>query len=274
MAQARKAVLFDLDGTLVNTGPLILNSFAYTIEEVLGESHSPETYLSGVGIPLRAQMERLVLSHRNGDMLTALAGGDLHLDGAAGTIAESSAAGNLPPDETNRLLAIVEEMMASYQRHNARIHDELIEPFEGVDEQLAAFESAGIPMGVVTSKRHRSAFGDLAHFGLERYFPVLVAADDVELHKPHPFPLLHGLRLLGEFHGTTLSVADAAYVGDSPYDMVASNAAGTLSAAAVWGMFSEDALRAHNPAEILCNPADLSRLREPRGTTDRACGGE
>ena len=95
MAEPRKAILFDLDGTLVNTGPLILNSFALTVEEVLGEVHPPETYLSGVGIPLRAQMERLAVAHRGGDMLAALAGGDLHLDGTAGTIDECVSRGVL-----------------------------------------------------------------------------------------------------------------------------------------------------------------------------------
>lgn len=274
MAEPRKAVLFDLDGTLVNTGPLILTSFALTIEEVLGESHPPETYLSGVGIPLRAQMERLAVSHRGGDMLTALAGGDLHLDGTAGTIAECVSLGTLGSSEADRLCAVVDDMMSAYQRHNARIHDELIEPFEGIEQQLEAFAAVGVPMGVVTSKRHRSAYGDLAHFGLERFFPILVAADDVELHKPHPFPLLYGLERLAAHHGISLSPAEAAYVGDSPYDMVASNAAGTLSAAAVWGMFGEDALREHEPAEVLCQPVDLGRLRGERVSDPQRCDQE
>lgn len=261
MADPRKAVLFDLDGTLVNTGPLILTSFALTVEEVLGEVHPPEAYLGGVGIPLRAQMERLVVAQREGDILSATAGGALHLDGTSGTIADVLGEGRLTRSQADALYAKVDDLMAAYLRHNVRIHDELIEPYAGVEEQLRAFENAGVPMGVVTSKRHASAHADLAHFGLDRFFPVLVAADDVELHKPHPFPLLHGLALLEQHHGFALAAIDAAYVGDSPYDMVASNAAGTLSAGAVWGMFGEDALREHNPAELLCHPGELARLR-------------
>ncbi len=50
------AVLFDNDGTLVDTHDLLLTSFQYATKEVLGEVFSEEMYMKGVGTPLADQM--------------------------------------------------------------------------------------------------------------------------------------------------------------------------------------------------------------------------
>ncbi|MDR1088275.1 MAG: HAD family hydrolase [Coriobacteriales bacterium] len=54
-----KAVLFDLDGTLLDTRDMILNSFRYAYTKVLGPDTLPpdDRLLSLVGIPLKTQME-------------------------------------------------------------------------------------------------------------------------------------------------------------------------------------------------------------------------
>jgi len=52
-------VVFDLDGTVVDTVELIVESFRYATSIVLGEVLPDEFILAGVGRPLRAQMERL-----------------------------------------------------------------------------------------------------------------------------------------------------------------------------------------------------------------------
>lgn len=54
-----KAVLFDLDGTLLDTRDMILNSLQYAYKKVLGEETMPpdKKFLSLVGIPLRKQMD-------------------------------------------------------------------------------------------------------------------------------------------------------------------------------------------------------------------------
>jgi pyrophosphatase PpaX len=53
----KRAVLFDLDGTLLDTKELILASFRYATREVLGEQLSDETILPFIGIPLIYQMQ-------------------------------------------------------------------------------------------------------------------------------------------------------------------------------------------------------------------------
>jgi pyrophosphatase PpaX len=56
-------VVFDLDGTVVDTVELIVRSFRYATSTVLGEVLPDELILSGVGRPLRAQMEGLSTEH-------------------------------------------------------------------------------------------------------------------------------------------------------------------------------------------------------------------
>ena len=96
-------------------------------------------------------------------------------------------------------------------------------------------------MGVVTSKRHWLAQRGLEICGLDSFFEFLVGSDDWLEHKPAPGPILHGCELLG------IAPVQCIYIGDSPFDIQAANAAGCQSVAALWGMFTEEELVACKP---------------------------
>ncbi len=63
MAPVFRAVVFDLDGTLVDSVELIALSFQHAIREVLGREVSREEAMRHVGTPLREQMVRVSLEH-------------------------------------------------------------------------------------------------------------------------------------------------------------------------------------------------------------------
>lgn len=199
-----EAVLFDFDGTIVDTRDLILSSFHHAVCNVLGVDYADEVFLRTVGKPLAVQMK----------------------DFSAG------------PD-------IQEELCRSYREHNARVHEELIRIFPNVQETIATLRAAGIKTGIVTSKRHESALRGMRAFDLEPLFDVVVASDDCPKHKPDPEPVCQAAHMLG------LAPESCAYVGDSPYDMQAGRGAGCLTVAVLWGMFSEDVLRAEGPDVVL-----------------------
>lgn len=58
-----QAVLFDLDGTVIDTTELIRQSFRYTCQKVLGKQLPDEELLANVGRPLEVQMRLLSPDH-------------------------------------------------------------------------------------------------------------------------------------------------------------------------------------------------------------------
>lgn len=206
------AALFDFDGTLIDTTELIHQSMRHAAREVLGRDDLPrETLLANVGQPLPRQMELLV--------------GDDRADGAR----------------------LASEMLKTYRVHNEAHHDALIAEFPGVAESLARLKEAGFGIVVVTSKSCFSVDMALATFpALGEVVDHFVALEDTTEHKPHPAPLLKGLELLGG-----VPIQEAAYVGDSPFDVAAARAAGVTSVAVSWGAFTEDTLRAAEPDHLI-----------------------
>ena len=55
-----KAILFDLDGTLIDTTELILYCFNHAWETICGRTHPPEVFVATMGIPLKDAMHRLL----------------------------------------------------------------------------------------------------------------------------------------------------------------------------------------------------------------------
>jgi pyrophosphatase PpaX len=140
-----------------------------------------------------------------------------------------------------------EQLLESYRLHNEELHDDLIGEFPGIEESLARLHASGVKIAVVTSKRRFSVEMDLKNFpGLGNVVDRFVTMEDTEEHKPHPGPLLKGLELLGG-----VPPDEAAYVGDSPFDVAAARAAGLRSVAVSWGAFSEDTLREAGPDHLV-----------------------
>ena len=140
-----------------------------------------------------------------------------------------------------------EALLESYRLHNQEHHDALIGEFPGIEESLARLRSAGVRVAVVTSKRLFSVKMALERFpGLGEVVDRFVTMEDTTEHKPDPEPLLKGLEFLGD-----VPPEEAAYVGDSPFDVAAAKAAGVTSVAVSWGAFSEDTLREAEPDHLV-----------------------
>jgi pyrophosphatase PpaX len=200
-----RAVLFDFDGTLVDTTEMIHHSMRHAASTVLDRDDIPrETLLANVGQPLPRQMELID--------------------------AEKA-----------------ELLLEAYRRHHEENHDALIREFPGIEESLSRLRSAGIKVAVVTSKRQISVEMALKNFpDLRNVVDGFVTMEDTTEHKPYPEPLLRGLELLDD-----VPKEEAAYVGDSPFDVEAAKAAGLTSVAVSWGAFPEDRLREGDPDHLV-----------------------
>jgi pyrophosphatase PpaX len=198
-------VLFDLDGTVIDSGGIILASMRHTARTVLGREYSDAQLLAAVGGPgLEAQMQALDPSR-------------------------------------------VEELVTVYRAHNEPLHDTL-EVCHGMDGVLAGLKAEGRRLGVVTAKRRSTVELAFARLPLKAFFDTVVGGDETEDHKPHPAPLLLGLERLGA------DPAEAAYVGDSPFDMQAAKAAGMYAVGVSWGRIHSAA--ALTDADVVVDTAD------------------
>jgi len=211
------AVLFDLDGTLVNTIPLILACYEHTLGV-----HAP-----GLVVP------RSVLVGNLGRSLD-----DILRDYAV-------TAGLPDADAASREMGTT---YRSFQRENI---DRLIQPYEGVNAALRALRELGLTLGLVTSKVEWAARLTYERYGLGEFLSILVFHDDTERHKPDPQPLLHAAAKGG------LDAARTLYVGDSVHDMAAGKAAGMRTIAALWGPSEREELLAAGADEFAGTPADL-----------------
>jgi pyrophosphatase PpaX len=201
-------VLFDLDGTLIDSGPIILASFRHATSTVLGRELPDDELLAHVGVVLEEQMRRL------------------------------------DPDRAD-------ELVACYRAHNEPAHDTL-EAFAWIEPLLARLRAEGRRLGIVTAKRRQTVELAFARCTIEHFFDVVVASDDTTRHKPDPEPILHALAALGA------EPAEAAYVGDSPFDVRAAKAAGVFAVAIDWGgIHAREQLEAEAPDALARDAEEL-----------------
>jgi pyrophosphatase PpaX len=144
-------------------------------------------------------------------------------------------------------------MLETYSVFQRGVHDEMVKPFPGARAVVQELASQGSRVAVVTSKRGTVARRTMEVCGLWDDVELLVSADDVSRGKPDPEPVLLALE--------ALALSDCAdevvFVGDSPFDLQAGRAAGTRTAAASWGPFARDTLRAERPDYFLESLSDL-----------------
>jgi pyrophosphatase PpaX len=201
-------VLFDLDGTLIDSGPIILASMKHASLVVLGREPDEELVRAAIGGPgLVAQMR------------------------------------DLDPER-------VDELVDAYRAHNEPLHAEL-ESFAGMLELLPVLRDEGRSLGIVTAKRLRTVGLALDRFPILREATdVVIGVEDTERHKPDPAPLLEALRRL------EARPADAAYVGDSPFDVRAAKAAGMFAVAVGWGGIHPDERLLREQPDALVHSAE------------------
>jgi pyrophosphatase PpaX len=152
--------------------------------------------------------------------------------------------------------ALIEPMTTTYRDWQNQHHDALLREFEGVRETLSLLHDRGHEMALVTSKATEAAKRALRLIGIDALLSQVVGLDSTTSHKPNPEPVLHALAQLRR------DPRDAIFVGDSPHDIAAGNAAGVFTVAALWGPFSRQTLEAAHPGRLIADIRDLPPLIE------------
>ena len=187
LSQPIRAVLFDLDGTLIDTLP-DLHAAACAMLNDLGRP------------PLPLESIRAYVGRGIPNLIKRVLANSLH-------VAEDP---NPPPPEA----------VASYRRHYAHENGRNAKVYPGVLEGLASLRAQGVPLGVVTNKADTFIQPLLEQTRLSGYFEVLVGGDRLPKVKPDPMPLVWACGRLG------VSPAETLFIGDSINDALAARAAG------------------------------------------------
>ena len=165
-------IVFDLDGTLVDTAPDLVAATNHVLEHV--------------GLP-----------PVDGESLRPHIG-----YGAKRMIESSTAAANLSAAEHEALL---ERFLDYYGAHIAVGS----RPFEGTVEALEAFKAAGATLAVCTNKREAMSRQLLDALDLSRYFAALAGRDTLAESKPHPGHLLGTISMAGGDAARAVMVGDS-----------------------------------------------------------------
>lgn len=147
-------ILFDLDGTLVDSNELIIETFKRTYQvhfPNLSFAHSELAQM--MGPPLS---ETFLLIAKNDNL--------------------------------------VNEMIVTYRQIYRSIEFDYISLYPGVIECLSSLKAIGYNLGIVTTKFKESAMPSIEHYGIDRYIDVIIGLDDVTNHKPHPEPIYKALK--------------------------------------------------------------------------------
>ena len=169
-AAAISAVLFDLDGTLVDTAP-----------DMVAALHTLRTEEGLEDLPYA--LARAQVSHGSSGLVS------LAFPAASGPSFEALRA---------RFLSLYSERLA--------VDTQL---FAGCEQVLTTLEQQGLPWGIVTNKPGFLAAPLLRALQLTDRAGCIVAGDTLPQRKPHPAPLLHAAELLGVAAPHCLYVGDA-----------------------------------------------------------------
>ena len=134
-------VLFDLDGTLTDSGPGIMSSFAYAVEKMGDSVEDKQQFRRFVGPPLRDSFEK--------------------------SLGYSS-------DDADKAVAFYREY---YFGMGGALENTV---YPGIEELLAGLKAEGKKLIVATSKAEKGTKLVLEHFGLDKYFDFVATSNDAD----------------------------------------------------------------------------------------------
>lgn len=181
-----KAVVVDLDGTLLDTAPDLAAAAARMLAELDLPPVDTETVKTYIGNGISRLVKRVLTRDMEAE-----------------------------PDPQ-----LFDQALSVFERHYLAGVSAESRPYPGVVEGLRALRGAGFPLACITNKAEKFTLPLLRDTHLSDYFELVLSGDSLPRKKPDPLPLLHACEHFGVSPGQVL------LVGDSLNDAQAARAAG------------------------------------------------
>ena len=217
----KKLILWDLDGTLIDTLDDLGEAVSHTLRLRGLPTHGREDYRRMVGHGVRNLVKRALM--------------------ASGVQIEDTPDGE----------ALVDAALADFKAYYSAHIDVYSKPYPGIPELLAELDAAGVKLAVVSNK-----FQEGTDYLIREFFPKIRFAAILGNRpgfplKPDPAIVEEALALAG------VSRSDALLIGDSPTDMHTAENGGIDSRAVSWGYRTREDLAAY---PIVDSVADLRKI--------------
>ena len=183
-----KMVLFDLDGTLIDSAPDLAIAINLMMKDLDRPPYVESTILQWIG----NGSSRLVKRALTGEL-------------------------QAEPDQI-----LFENALALFLDHYERNMTNASRVYEGVEQTLLTLQDAGIALACVTNKPGRFTEPLLEAVDLARFFSAIVSGDTASQLKPHPEPLLYACEKMGA--PARYAAQYGLMVGDSASDVLAAKA--------------------------------------------------
>ncbi|MCH5350544.1 MAG: HAD-IA family hydrolase [Clostridiales bacterium] len=218
-----KAVIFDLDGTVIDTLDDLTDAVNVALKNLSRQSIDRETTRRFVGNGVGKLVNRALW----------------HVEGVLSE--------NRHPDYDKALA----DFTAYYDKHSA----DKTHLYDGVKEMLAAVHALGIKTAVVTNK-----YDGAAQALKRKLFPEVNYLIGL---KPgiNPKPSVDGVEAALDFLG--VSRGEAVYVGDGEVDVATAKSAGLPMIAVTWGFRDRALLESLDPDKIIDRPCELAEILKP-----------
>ena len=224
MFKNKKLILFDLDGTLIDSGPDLALALNDMLTQLGRENFTLETIHNWVGNGAKTLVKRALLGKKEID-----------------------------EDVEEKLFKHALEIFLDSYAQNVCV-DTILYP--EVKNTLEILKSRGYRLSIVTNKPYDFVAPILEGLDIAEYFEYFIGGDSLPEKKPRPEPLLHICEKLG------VSVENSLMIGDSKNDILAAHAAGIDSIGVSYGYNYAEPIEASSPTCVVSCMSEVVGLLE------------
>lgn len=219
-----KVLIFDLDGTLLNTLNDLHNSVCHALHEA--------------GLPL---LEKEATRRYLGNGIKKLI---------------SQCVSHVCPDADEGLK---EQVLTTFHTHYVQHAADQTAPYEGILPMLRDCQKRGFLTAIVSNKLE-AAVKDLHRVFFADFIDISIGETPTVKRKPAPDMVEEAIRQLSMLHGLKIRKQECAYIGDSEVDLQTAQNAGLPCIAVSWGFRNREWLTQCGAQTIIDHPCQLLSL--------------